>query len=116
LLSFKPCISRLVYSILKINWFAKNDLQIVLILSKDKVYIDQSGNVYIDQSGNVYIDQSGNVYIDQSGNVYIDQSGNVYIDQSGNTKLVFKVFKYQDIYRLYNADDNFYLRKLSSAY
>jgi hypothetical protein len=108
LLSFKPCISRLVYSILKINWFAKNDLQIVLILSKDKVYIDQSGNVYIDQSGNVYIDQSGNVYIDQSGNVYIDQSGNVYIDQSGNvyidqsgnTKLVFKVFKYQDIYRL----------------
>jgi hypothetical protein len=32
--------------------------------------------------------------------VYIDQSGNVYIDQSGNTKLVFKEFNYQDIYRL----------------
>jgi hypothetical protein len=47
----------------------------------------------------VYIDQSGNVYIDQSGNVYIDQSGNVYIDESGNTKLVFKTLKYQDIYR-----------------
>jgi hypothetical protein len=31
--------------------------------------------------------------------VYIDQSGNVYIDESGNTKLVFKVLKYQDIYR-----------------
>jgi hypothetical protein len=61
------------------------------MLSKDEVYIDQSGNVYIDQSGNVYIDQSGNVYI--------DQSGNVYIDQSGNTKLVFRVLNYQDIYR-----------------
>jgi hypothetical protein len=44
------------------------------------------------------------VYIDQSGNVYIDRSRNIYIDQSGNTKLVFKVFNYQemhyqDIYR-----------------
>jgi hypothetical protein len=38
------------------------------------------------------------VYIDQSGNVYIEQSGNVYIDQSGNTKLVFKVFNYQEMY------------------
>jgi hypothetical protein len=59
-----------------------------LILSKDEVYIDQSGNVYIDQSGNVYI----------------DQSGNVYIDQSGNAELVFKVLNfqemnYQDIHR-----------------
>jgi hypothetical protein len=62
-----------------------------LILGKDEVYIDQSGNVYIDESGNVYIDQSGNVYI--------DESGNVYIDQSGKKKLVFKVLKYQDIYR-----------------
>jgi hypothetical protein len=56
--------------IIKINWFAKNALTNVLILSKDEVYIDQSGNIYI------------------------DQSGNIYIDQSGNTKLVFK-----DIYR-----------------
>jgi hypothetical protein len=61
----------------------KNALSKILILSKDEVYIDQSGNVYIDQSGNVYI----------------DQSGNVYIDQSGNTKLVFKVIFDQDIYR-----------------
>jgi hypothetical protein len=30
--------------ILKINWFAKNALTNVLILSKDEVYIDQSGN------------------------------------------------------------------------
>jgi hypothetical protein len=63
----------------------------VLILSKDEVYIDQSGNVHIDQSGNGYIDQSGNGYI--------DQSGNIDIDQSGNTKLDFKVLIYQDIYR-----------------
>jgi hypothetical protein len=69
--------------ILKINWFAKNVFSKVFILSKDEVYIDQSGNVYIDQSGNVYI----------------DQSGNIYIDQSGNTKLVFKLLKYQEIYR-----------------
>jgi hypothetical protein len=55
----------------------------VLILSKDEVYIDQSGNVHIDQSGNGYI----------------DQSGNIDIDQSGNTKLDFKVLIYQDIYR-----------------
>jgi hypothetical protein len=61
--------------ILKINWFAKNALTNVLILSKDDVYIDRSGNVYI------------------------DRSGNVYIDQSGNTKLVFK-----DIHRLYYED------------
>jgi hypothetical protein len=55
----------------------------VLILSKDEVYIDQSGNVHIDQSGKGYI----------------DQSGNIDIDQSGNTKLDFKVLIYQDIYR-----------------
>jgi hypothetical protein len=53
----------------------KNTFSKILILSKDEVYIDQSGNVYI------------------------DQSGNVYIYQSGNTKLVFKVLIYQDIYR-----------------
>jgi hypothetical protein len=58
----------------KINWFAKKSLTNVLIMSKDEVYIDQSGNVYI------------------------DQSGNVYIDQSGNTKLIFKVFNYQEMY------------------
>jgi hypothetical protein len=85
----------------------ENTLTNLLILSKDEVYIDRSGNVYIDRSGNVYIDRSGNVYIDRSGNVYIDRSGNVYIDQSGNvyidrsgnTKLVLKVLKYQDNYR-----------------
>jgi hypothetical protein len=77
----------------------ENTLTNLLILSKDEVYIDRSGNVYIDRSGNVYIDRSGNVYIDRSGNVYIDQSGNVYIDRSGNTKLVLKVLKYQDNYR-----------------
>jgi hypothetical protein len=37
---------------LKINWFGKNALTNVLILNKDEVYIDQSGNVYIDESGN----------------------------------------------------------------
>jgi hypothetical protein len=71
----KVAKSRHSRCILKINWFAKNALTNALILSKDEVYIDQSGNVYI------------------------DQSGNVYIDQSGNTKLVFK-----DIYLLYNED------------
>jgi hypothetical protein len=60
--------------ILKINWFAKIAKTNTLILSKNEVYIDQSGNVYI------------------------DQSGNVYIDHSGNTKLVFKVLNYQEMY------------------
>jgi hypothetical protein len=60
----------------------KNAFSKVLILSKEEVYIDQSGNVYIDQSGNVYI----------------DQSGNVYIDQSRNTKLIYKVLNYQEFH------------------
>jgi hypothetical protein len=73
---------RILKSLIRINdtnytqnkLVCENDLPKVLILSKDEVYIDQSGNVHI------------------------DQSGNVHIDQSGNAKLFLKVNHYQEMY------------------
>jgi hypothetical protein len=96
----------------KIHWFANNALTKILILSKDKVYIDRSGNVYIDQSGNPKLVFKVIHYQEMfyQDNYRPEQLSAKYMKTRNTSAKYIKTF-----HRLYNEDIIFIKKKLSSV-